>query len=468
MLKKILSLSLLSLFLLTGCGKEEVVTEPEPEPIPEPVIVDYSEPMYIISLTDSSIKSIDDLAGKRVAVQAWYEKQYSDYIIEELSKIDSLANNIEFIEYDSYKDAGFDIFFDKIDAFILNSQFHELLEDFYPLYDTDSTVHIVETYEIPIYEEDYYEDKEGQDSYVFNTPFVFSVNGVDKRGDVDIRSMSDVNFMVAVNPITKHITTVNFPRDSYIKNSCSGYKDKMTHFGPQGPECVGDSMAEAIGVERDYFVQVNFKTFVDFINIIGGVELEVPLDFCLDQNSERDVSNPVCLDEGEQHLFGEQLLALSRNRKYGGVYGGDWGRIRNQQLVASSIIDRFANHPVLVDLASLKLVHNTLIYHDLDDDNVSGIAALMKEFSKGYTIDNFFIDTTHGRDANDLYIGVVNKRDLEIARLKMELTLNSITLEDVPESYYDEVISGYINLGAGDYSDKYLGEDFDLTETYSK
>jgi ABC-type amino acid transport substrate-binding protein len=54
--------------------------------------------MYIISLTDSSIKSIDDLAGKRVAVQAWYEKQYSDYIIEELSKIDSLANNIEFIE----------------------------------------------------------------------------------------------------------------------------------------------------------------------------------------------------------------------------------------------------------------------------------------------------------------------------------------------------------------------------------
>ena len=48
-------------------------------------------------------------------------------------------------------------------------------------------------------------------------------------------------------------------------------------------------------VDIEYFAQVSFSTFVEMIDSLGGVVVDVPLDMCMDQDSYRNVKQPYCL-----------------------------------------------------------------------------------------------------------------------------------------------------------------------------
>ena len=448
---------LLTLLIAVGCSAPAADVEPTPEPTPEPI--GYSEPIYLVVKKSSGISTIEDLEGKIIGTQLYYGKESTDYVV---SVLNEAGLNFEVQEIEGY--AGIPNFLgdDSIDAWIVEKGAHEIIWDYRHDYKVEE-YQILEEYQIP-----YYEEKEVDSSILNNIltrePFAVMITGIDERVDPSEhkKARNDVNVLMVVNPEMKHVLTVSFPRDSYIKNACTGYNDKLTHFGIKGTECVKDSIGDLLDVDVEYFVQVSFSTFVDMIDSLGGVEVEVPLEFCMDQDSHRNVAQPYCLVKGKQLLYGEWALALARNRKYDGIYNGDYGRIRNQALIINGIMERISEYPFLLLMAEYSWKANTLAYHNfnLELNDLQALFYLANAFSEGFTVDNYFIENVGDMTESGMSIGRLTEKTKEIAKLKVQYAMTGEM--DKESKYYEEAMIGYITGGAGNYTDKYIGEEYTL------
>ncbi|TGB02380.1 LCP family protein [Halobacillus salinus] len=142
------------------------------------------------------------------------------------------------------------------------------------------------------------------------------VDDSEKRSSGGDRSaLSDALILATFNNDDQSVKMLSIPRDSYTYIPEIGYKDKITHahaFG--GIDATVEAVEGLLNVPVDYYVRLNFNSFVDFVNSIGGVEYDVP--FALTEQNSRDNNGAIELEEGEQTLNGEEALALARTRKY--------------------------------------------------------------------------------------------------------------------------------------------------------
>jgi hypothetical protein len=95
----------------------------------------------------------------------------------------------------------------------------------------------------------------------------------------------------------------------------------------------------------DYYVQVDFDTFVDIIDLLGGVDIYNEETLILDPASHgRDFPKVKLTCCGMRHLNGTVALAYARCRHAEqGCADGDVGRARRQQKVIFGIRDKVLN-----------------------------------------------------------------------------------------------------------------------------
>ena len=149
---------------------------------------------------------------------------------------------------------------------------------------------------------------------------------------------TDVMMLISLNKKTKQLKLISFLRDSYlyIDSKNGSYCSKLNSaFSMGGPECLLQTIENNYKIEIDNYVMVNFESFVDIIDAMGGVTVDV-------QKYEADYNYKkfkVTLPYGENvTLNGEQALCFCRIR--GCDSDGDISRTRRQRQVIESIIDR--------------------------------------------------------------------------------------------------------------------------------
>lgn len=149
---------------------------------------------------------------------------------------------------------------------------------------------------------------------------------------------TDVMMLVSLNKKTKQLKLVSFLRDSYlyIDSPNGSYCSKLNAaFSMGGPECLLETIENNYKIEIDNYVMVNFESFVEIIDAMGGVTVDV-------QKYEADYNYKkfeISLPYGENvTLNGEQALCFCRIR--GCDSDGDISRTRRQRQVIESIIDR--------------------------------------------------------------------------------------------------------------------------------
>lgn len=126
---------------------------------------------------------------------------------------------------------------------------------------------------------------------------------------------SDAMVLATFNEKEKSIKLVSIPRDSYVYVPYEGRYDKITHAHAYGGiDASIETVEHLFDVPVDYFVRLNFDAFVEVVDALGGVEFDVP--FAISEKNSDDVENAIYLEEGPQHLNGEEALALARTRKY--------------------------------------------------------------------------------------------------------------------------------------------------------
>ncbi|WP_412977920.1 LCP family protein [Ornithinibacillus sp. 179-J 7C1 HS] len=142
---------------------------------------------------------------------------------------------------------------------------------------------------------------------------IIGVDESEKRGNIG-HSRSDTLILATLNREDKSVKLVSIPRDSYVFIPEVGYNDKITHahaFG--GPKATIETVETLLDVPVDYYVKVNFHAFVEVVETIGGITVDVPYE--LWEQDSNDVKNAIHLLPGEQTLNGEEALALARTRK---------------------------------------------------------------------------------------------------------------------------------------------------------
>ncbi|MEQ6388766.1 LCP family protein [Bacillaceae bacterium S4-13-58] len=126
---------------------------------------------------------------------------------------------------------------------------------------------------------------------------------------------SDALILATFNAENKSVKLLSIPRDSYVYIPVEGKKDKITHahaFG--GINATVETVEEALDIPVDYYVRLNFEAFTEVVDSLDGIYYDVPFD--IQEQNSKDEQNAIYIEEGLQHLDGEEALALARTRKY--------------------------------------------------------------------------------------------------------------------------------------------------------
>ena len=168
--------------------------------------------------------------------------------------------------------------------------------------------------------------------------------GLDAR-DLDTSApRSDTMILLTIDPLTKTAGMLSIPRDMWVNIPGFGYSRINTAYSSGegnklpggGPELARKTVEQFIGVPIQYFAQVDFNTFIQFIDRIGGIDVHNREELRLDRiGSGQDKIKLTCC--GMRHLPGEAALAYARYRKGN---DGDFGRARRQQQVIIAIRDK--------------------------------------------------------------------------------------------------------------------------------
>jgi LCP family protein required for cell wall assembly len=170
---------------------------------------------------------------------------------------------------------------------------------------------------------------------------------------------SDTMILLTIDPLTKTAGMMSIPRDMWVNVPGFGYTRINTAYSSGegaklpggGPGLAVKTVEQFLGVPIQYYAQIDFYTFIEFIDLIGGIEVYNDEELRLDRiGSGKDKIKLTCC--GWRTLDGEAALAYARTRK---TDGGDIDRAKRQQKVILGIRDQVLdpqNFPVLLGKAN--------------------------------------------------------------------------------------------------------------------
>ena len=293
----------------------------------------YSEySMSVVVLKDSDVHNVTQLDS--VTGPTDTDNDNIQKLIADIKTSQSKELTVE--QSTSYLAAYKSLVSGEAKAIVLNSVFENIIESEYP--DYASKIRKIYTKNIT---------KEVAAPKVSkNKSFNVYVSGIDTYGPISSVSRSDVNIIMTVNRETKKILLTTTPRDSYVPIADGGnnQKDKLTHAGIYGVDASIHTLENLYGVDINYYVRLNFTSFLKLIDLLGGVDVYNDQEFTAHTNGKH-------YSIGNVHLDSEQALGFVRERY--SLADGDRDRGRNQQKVIVAIIQKLTSTEALKNYSDI-------------------------------------------------------------------------------------------------------------------
>lgn len=228
----------------------------------------------------------------------------------------------------------------EIDAIFISSNYQNMFKSI-ENFDKDTKIYLIHEYG-----KNYKKINTEEDIISTGTkitkPFTILLLGIDSE-EASIKSSSSFNgdtiMLISFDPETLHATMFSIPRDTYVRMACGGNLTKINAAAWGGTKCMVKTVENFTGLTIDYYAKINFRGVIDLVDVLGGITVDVPIDFC--ESNEDRMEGPgyeICLNKGVQVLNGKQALALARHRKT--LPLGDFQRGQNQQLVVEGMINQ--------------------------------------------------------------------------------------------------------------------------------
>lgn len=148
-------------------------------------------------------------------------------------------------------------------------------------------------------------------------------------------SRTDTLMVATLNKDDKSVKLVSIPRDTLVLIPEVGYESKINHAHAYGgTKATIETVENLLDIPIDYYVKLNFEAFIDVVDAIDGITVDVPYEFS--EQDSQDNANAIHFLPGEQELDGEEALALARTRKL----DNDIERGKRQQEIINAIVKK--------------------------------------------------------------------------------------------------------------------------------
>ena len=240
-------------------------------------------------------------------------------------------------------------------------------------------------------------------------------------------TLSDSILILNLNTEKKHAALIAIPRDTWIElpirsdlrqyhkinaayaigNDHAKYplKEPLYQGEGGGGEMAKYAASQVVGMPIDYFVSVSFDGFSDAIDILGGIEVDVPVTFDDYFYPVKGLENESCgksageiaelsstqsgfelekqfecryehlhFDKGKTVMDGESALKFVRSR-HSSEHGGDFARGQRQQAVLFGIKDKLLELGAADDAVSFFNKFSDVIKTDIDEEALLSLIA---------------------------------------------------------------------------------------------
>lgn len=222
--------------------------------------------------------------------------------------------------------------------------------------------------------------------------------------------LTDTIMIASLKPSTKQVSLLSIPRDLYIPipgyswgkiNNVNAYAEANKKNGSLE---TANALAELFDIPLHYYVRADFQGFINIINEIGGIEVNV-------ENTLEDPAYPILGQEdnpnyyarfehlyvkaGLQKMDGSLALKFVRSRHGYNGEGSDFARARRQQLVLEAVKNKLFSKQTLlnpVTISHLIKEFNQHISTNLESWEILRIWSMFKDTSRENIINNVLSD----------------------------------------------------------------------------
>ena len=222
--------------------------------------------------------------------------------------------------------------------------------------------------------------------------------GVDKNGNDDNTDFTrtDTIMLISADTKTGEMELLSIPRDSRVK--IRDKFDKVNHahaFG--GIELTMQTLRQFLGLDIDYYVQVNYQALINIVDALGGVDYDVPEGINIHKGK-------VKIHPGPNHLDGNEVMWYLRTRN---IYNnGDIGRVNTQQAFVKAMVDEMVKKSKDMNLMTFISNYIKYVKTNLPMSAMLDLAGHINSFSS----DKMSTHTVPGMEADNKWHKLLDTR----------------------------------------------------------
>ena len=231
------------------------------------------------------------------------------------------------------------------------------------------------------------------------------VLGVDEREREEGPWRTDTILILTVDPLTLSAGMLSVPRDLWVpipgydqrRINTAHYLGDAYDYPGGGAALAVETVQHNLGVPIHYYVRLNFRAFVEAVDLIGGLDIFVEEEINDPEYPSSNPANPygyehLQIPAGMVHMDGALALKYARTRHSS---GGDFDRAARQQQVLRAILEKVTTQnmlPVLITQApQLWETLTDSVATDLSLSEIIALSSLVAEIP-GANVESAVID----------------------------------------------------------------------------
>lgn len=228
--------------------------------------------------------------------------------------------------------------------------------------------------------------------------------------------LTDTIMVCSYNPKTQRASILSIPRDTYVgknKNSVKANDKLNTVYSKSGIDTCMEKVEQITGIELDYYAVVNTKALIKIVDIIGGINFDVPIKMDYDDPTQ---NLHIHLNKGMQKINGEkaeQLLRFRHNNNgstYSQEYGdNDYGRMKTQREFIKETMKQTLQ---LKNITKAKKIISA-VFENVNTNVEEGLIKQYLPYAIEFNTDSILMEQLPGESTkyNDVWVYEYNKKE---------------------------------------------------------
>ena len=245
--------------------------------------------------------------------------------------------------------------------------------------------------------------------------------------------------MMSIDNWHKKLKLTSFQRDTYVYIPGYGQNKINAAYTYGGPKLTIETIETNFGIKIDRYAVVDFDSFIEIIDTLGGIDMEVTQDeidyinYQMYKNEQVDNPKTITNAPGIVHLNGQEALWYARNRGLStnedgneiGIDGDDWDRTSRQR----KLLEKMFNDLKGADLTKIVSIVSSvgpMVTTNLKKDEITALVSHAPTYLT-YTVEQSYVPTeglwyyeNNTPAGSVIAIADMNKQRLEFAKFIYE------------------------------------------------